>query len=766
VLTKFRFTTLRVVRFMTVFACSVSVVWASDGPLLTPEACTGLSYLAPNELTSRAPMVLSPNGTQIAYIMQKPNISTNTNSFELYVQPVQNRSHINPHPLLTMRQIVTPEWFDDNRHIVALVGDGDHVWLAQINAETGKYQTIYKASGDITDYSMSGDGRVIAIAVHSSNDHTIVQPTEQETATGYRVDLQAEAPPIHPLRTVEILEREGDGHYICVERVRFKSPLSGDEIAQIVDNHSTHINLSPNGRYLLLDNWESIKLDNLPWTWRESKLAKYIADRFAGFVITYLYDLKTKRVSLPLQSPVVRDSLWSPDSRSFALRAVAPVGSQWEKDDLQKGAPSDHSTHLFVVNVGDDHISEVLDRVEKPPLTWTKGGQIIVRDEAGAVRGFQNVSGRWESRETIHIPLSDLSPYGALVTDGRRFVGEYENAETSPRLFEYVPPSKAARIITELDPQIDAYVLPHSKAIEWTTSTGYHAKGVLLIPPHYDPSRRYPLVVEDGSIQYSGEFVCDSGPAHVSSFVRGILADEGVMYLMRSWLGVEDWENNYFPKGYPGTLAETVFRMDLVESAVRHLDGLHIIDPARVGIIGFSRGGWYAEYALAHSAVHFAAATITDNIQYSVGEYWYYHKPSIMESAEAVYGGPPYGKSIKNWRDYSISFNLDKIHTPIMMEVMGYGEKNRDVDLEPSNLAMHHEVFVGLRRLGRPVEMYYYPNEQHQPDHPIARIASLQRNVDWFRFWLQGYERPDPSDPDQYTRWRRMRDASSSFDGK
>ncbi|MEI9978380.1 MAG: hypothetical protein WDN23_05165 [Edaphobacter sp.] len=43
--------------------------------------------------------------------------------------------------------------------------------------------------------------------------------------------------------------------------------------------------------------------------------------------------------------------------------------------------------------------------------------------------------------------------------------------------------------------------------------------------------------------------------------------------------------------------------------------------------------------------------------------------------------------------------------------------------------------------LQKPVELYFYPNEVHQLDHPKARVASLQRNVDWFRFWLQGYVR-------------------------
>lgn len=50
------------------------------------------------------------------------------------------------------------------------------------------------------------------------------------------------------------------------------------------------------------------------------------------------------------------------------------------------------------------------------------------------------------------------------------------------------------------------------------------------------------------------------------------------------------------------------------------------------------------------------------------------------------------------------------------------------------------------------------PNESHQPDDPKARLASLQRSVGRYRFWLQSYERPDPADPDQYKRWEHLRD--------
>jgi hypothetical protein len=111
---------------------------------------------------------------------------------------------------------------------------------------------------------------------------------------------------------------------------------------------------------------------------------------------------------------------------------------------------------------------------------------------------------------------------------------------------------------------------------------------------------------------------------------------------------------------------------------------------------------------------------------------------------------------------YSPAFHLDEIHTPLLMEVMGFGEHYGSVASLPRNLALKWDLFSGLNRLRRPVELYYYPQEDHEIVHPKARLADLERNLDWYRFWLLGQERPDAGDPERYSRWRAMRKEQSA----
>ena len=98
------------------------------------------------------------------------------------------------------------------------------------------------------------------------------------------------------------------------------------------------------------------------------------------------------------------------------------------------------------------------------------------------------------------------------------------------------------------------------------------------------------------------------------------------------------------------------------------------------------------------------------------------------------------------------------------MEQMGGGKAYDDPGAPPMGLAESFEVFSGLSRLNKPVELYYYPNEDHTPDRPQARLATMQRNVDWYRFWLKGEERPDPDDAEQYVRWRSFRELQRDID--
>lgn len=55
-------------------------------------------------------------------------------------------------------------------------------------------------------------------------------------------------------------------------------------------------------------------------------------------------------------------------------------------------------------------------------------------------------------------------------------------------------------------------------------------------------------------------------------------------------------------------------------------------------------------------------------------------------------------------------------------------------------------------------EAYSFNDEKHMKWQPAHRLSIYNRNLDWFRFWLQDIEDPAPAKAKQYSRWRQLRE--------
>jgi hypothetical protein len=101
---------------------------------------------------------------------------------------------------------------------------------------------------------------------------------------------------------------------------------------------------------------------------------------------------------------------------------------------------------------------------------------------------------------------------------------------------------------------------------------------------------------------------------------------------------------------------------------------------------------------------------------------------------------------LQQWLKLSPGFNLDKVNSPLM--VVGEG---------PYSLLTMWAPYAGLHSLHKPVDIIMLNTDEHTLTNPAMRIASQGGSVDWFRFWLQNYEDPDPAKKEHYERWRGLR---------
>nr|WP_232116871.1 Atxe2 family lasso peptide isopeptidase [Luteimonas sp. XNQY3] len=183
-----------------------------------------------------------------------------------------------------------------------------------------------------------------------------------------------------------------------------------------------------------------------------------------------------------------------------------------------------------------------------------------------------------------------------------------------------------------------------------------------------------------------------------------------------------------------------------VESVVDLLASENEIDRARVGMGGLSFGSavslWTATESDLLAAVSVTSPVVSPN---------YYLLSSLKGDAfvtglkEVWQLGAP-EETPARWQRLSPAFNLDKINAPILMQM-------------PEQEYIHALDYAIPLIRERRADLYVFPNEPHLKFQPRHVLAAYQRNLDWFRFWLQDYEDPDPAKREQYAHWREMRDA-------
>lgn len=181
------------------------------------------------------------------------------------------------------------------------------------------------------------------------------------------------------------------------------------------------------------------------------------------------------------------------------------------------------------------------------------------------------------------------------------------------------------------------------------------------------------------------------------------------------------------------------------EAVVRKLGRDGRIDPARVGMGGLSYGSEVTTWTLMRSDLLAAASVASPSLTRN----WYLFNSLRDEFRSVALShwqlGPP-EDTPEQWRTMSPALNLDRLRAPILFQ------------MPEQEYLMAVEYTLPLVREQR-AELYVFPDAPHIKFMPRQKLAAYERNVDWFRFWLQGIEDRDHRKAKQYAHWRGMRSA-------
>jgi dipeptidyl aminopeptidase/acylaminoacyl peptidase len=265
------------------------------------------------------------------------------------------------------------------------------------------------------------------------------------------------------------------------------------------------------------------------------------------------------------------------------------------------------------------------------------------------------------------------------------------------------------------------------KSISYKSLTGADLKGWLMLPPDYQPNRRYPMItwVYPGTVYGSKGHGNEIDEATPNPLNLQIAAAKGFVILLPS-----------MPTPPAGVADDPMLRLpDGVLPAVDQAIAMGIADPARLYLMGASFGG-FATYGLVTQTSRFKAAVAIAGLSDLVSLYGIFEareryddypqeqlfQPWQFENGQVAMGVPPWKDPVRYYRNSPINF-VDRVTTPLMI-IQG------DIDYVP--LQQGEEFFTSLYRQGKRAEFVRYWGEGHIPASP-ANIEDLWTRIfAWF----------------------------------
>lgn len=354
------------------------------------------------------------------------------------------------------------------------------------------------------------------------------------------------------------------------------------------------------------------------------------------------------------------------------------------------------------------------------------------------IRKFRLQNGAWRPDSPAPVSefgrVADAPSFGGTSQRLSAVVFIKQSLNDPPALWATDSVTRESHLVWDPNPQMQRIRFGEASVYRWKDRFGKDWIGGLIKPVGYVPGKRYPLVIQM-YVFHEHEFLTDG--TEPTAFAARELASAGFVVL----------EVRKKPTVYSEADPQT--HLEGYRSAIQSLSDAGLVDPQKVGVVGFSFTCWYAINALVKDPKLFAAATIADGIDYSYLQYILFGPgPALVhEQMDRIRGGSPFGSAQENWFRDAPGFHLNQVEAPVRIEA-----------INPASVLQEWELYSSLFMQHKPVDLIYFPEGTHVHERPLERYASQQGNVDWLRFWLQDYEDPAPAERAQYRRWEAMKE--------
>ncbi|MBO3116959.1 S9 family peptidase [Winogradskyella sp. DF17] len=339
--------------------------------------------------------------------------------------------------------------------------------------------------------------------------------------------------------------------------------------------------------------------------------------------------------------------------------------------------------------------------------------------------GFANYNPKnGQVKQIIDGPFSYGRPMLAQEDKKERLLFTRQSFTQFPNLWSTNRSFKSPKQITDANPQQKDYNWGTAEMVEWVSLDGKPLRGMLIKPENFDPNKKYPMIVNFYEKSSDGLYR-HRAPSYGRSTINY------PFYASRGYVIFNP--DVYYRDGYPGESA-----LNCVIPGITALIDKGFIDKDNIGVQGHSWGGYQIAYLVTKTDIFKAAesgAPVPNMISAYGGIRWWtgLSRQFQYEHTQSRIGGTPW-EYPQRYVENSPIFNIDKINTPLLV-------MHNDAD---GHVPWYQgiELFVSLRRLGKPSWFLNYNDEPHWPLKMQNRIDFNIRMSQFFDHYLKGAAKP------------------------
>lgn len=678
---------------VAVFALLVSVLYAQTAPLDAARSSSASTSGAPTldqslEMTAVSAPAISPDGKRVVYAQSRTDWEKNAFETDLWIVSVASAEGSLAKP--TPRRLTAPvksateaAWSPDGRRIAFLSdrpgnlpkSPADKPQLYVIADDGGEAGQVSAFETGVNSFQWAPDGKSVAFT--AADPDTAAQKDRKESFGDYHV-IHADYRMAH-LWLLNVPDDAASSHPAPV-RLTEGSFSVGD------------FRFSPDGSRIAFSAQRDPDLI--------SALSSDIYTvTLAGHAVKKIVD-----TAGPDRSPI-----WSPDGRQIAFLTADAAPNFFFANNRIASTSAEGGEKPVVLDTAFDEDAQL--------AAWTSSGIYF--------SGFQGTTARLFRLDPASHAITAVSPDKQLLSQPSislhgthvAFRGAVPNAPGEISVSELTRWSPV--MLTHSGEQLASFAKSTREVVSWKSGDGAAIEGILQKPADFQQGRRYPLLV----IIHGGPTGIDLPyPAPDRYYPAERFLARGALILRPNYRGSAGYGAKFRALNVRnlgvGDYADVI-------SGVDSLVAKGLVDPKKVGAMGWSEGGYISAFITA-SSDRFLATSVGAGISD-----WatYYYSTDITPFTRQYLGATPQTDPEIYRRTSPISY-IAKAKTPTLIQ---QGSVDRRVPVANS-----FELRQALEDRGVPVKMVLYDGFGHPVNKPKQQRAVMTENELWFGHYLWG----------------------------